>query len=308
MTKSIKYFFSGLFLSLFIFGGINISQKGFSSLLRAQVSGPLENVILQNQEHQREKIPEINAKAALSMEINNKGKEEILLQQNIEQPLPIASLSKLMTALVVFENPEYFDFSKIIKISKPAASQVDSPNYGNLKAGDKYTLEKLIELALVYSSNDAAYAISEITGNEKFLEMMNQKAARIGMNYTYFKNPTGLDQDGIALPETKDLNYSTAKDLATLSKYILKNKPEIFEISSQAKNYDSIENSFSKINFGQTQKFIGGKTGYTDNSGGCLIVVSKDDNGNYFVNVLLGTKDGAERIAEMQKIISWLSE
>jgi serine-type D-Ala-D-Ala carboxypeptidase (penicillin-binding protein 5/6) len=307
MTKSIKYFFGGLFLGLLFFGGINLSAKEFSSLLKAQVSEPINNVISDNIEHQRGDAPEINAKSAISMEITAKGQEKILLQKNIEQPLPIASLSKLMTALVVFENPEYFDFSKIITISKSAANQTDSPNYGNLKAGDKYTLEKLMELTLVYSSNDAAFAISEIIGSDKFLEMMNQKAARIGMNYTYFQNPNGLDEDATKKPETVDLNYSTAKDLATLSKYILKNQPEIFEISAQAKNYETIENGFYNLNFNGGQKFIGGKTGYTDYAGGCLIVVQQDNGGNYFINVILGTKDSQERIIEMQKIINWLA-
>jgi D-alanyl-D-alanine carboxypeptidase (penicillin-binding protein 5/6) len=306
MTKSIKYFFSGLLLSFMFFGGINIFQTEFNSFLLAQISQPLDNVIpVAKAQEPIPPAPDINAQAAISVRIDNRGNEKIILRKNDETPLPIASLTKLMSALIVLENPEQFNFSKIVTISKAAANQGNTPNYGNLKEGEKYTLEKLLELTLVYSSNDAIYAISEVAGVDNFVGTMNQRAARLGMNYTYFINPNGLDPK-VNNPEMKDMNYSTASDQVLLVEYILKNYPVIFEISSQAHNYDSIENGLSKVSLQPGQSLIGGKTGFTKNAAGCIIFVFYDERGNKFINVILGTPKEEDRIIEMQKIINWL--
>jgi serine-type D-Ala-D-Ala carboxypeptidase (penicillin-binding protein 5/6) len=307
MTKNIQYFITALFLSFFIFVGINSFQNNLQPHLTAQISEPFENnASLPPAKKPLTPAPEIKATAVASVEILADGRQEILLDKNINKPLPIASLTKLMTALVVSEDPETFDFSKIITISQAAADQGNTPHFGNLKAGEKYTLEKLMELMLVYSSNDAAYSLSEIIGTDNFVAKMNKKALDLGMDYTYFINPTGLDPKGVYKPETNEMNYSTAQDLIKLTSYILKNQPSIFKFSQD--NYNlPIENGVSNIALNENQNFIGGKTGFTQNAKGSILFIFQDAQKNTFINIILGSDSEESRIQEMQKLINWLS-
>jgi D-alanyl-D-alanine carboxypeptidase len=87
----------------------------------------------------------------------------------------------------------------------------------------------------------------------------------------------------------------------------LQNLPQIFEISRQGQNYRSIENGLSNLKLDESQKFIGGKTGYTKNARGCILFIFQDKNGSKFINVILGTETEEERITEMQKVIDWIS-
>jgi len=177
MTKNIKYFFSALLLSFFVFLSINFFQNNLDSYLAAQILGPTENLVsFEPQEKPKASVPGIEADAAISVKISPQGRQTILLDKNIEKPLPIASLTKLMTALVVMENPANFNFSDVITISKEAADQGNTPKYGNLTAGEKYTLEKLMELILVYSSNDGAFALSEIIGKDATIRRLDNAA------------------------------------------------------------------------------------------------------------------------------------
>ena len=137
---------------------------------------------------------------------------------------------------------------------------------------------------LIYSGNDAAWALSE--GTENFVGKMNQKANDLGLENTSFVNPTGLDPEGLKF-NPENLNYfshSTAKDLVRLAQYILREHPLIFEISAQ----DSNPPITQKIKDGifdlfLTQEVIGGKTGYTDEAGGCILFIFKDEGGSIFI-------------------------
>jgi len=307
MTKNTKYFFSALVLSFFVFAGVNFFQNNLDSYLTAQILEPFKNVAsFTPQEKSMPPAPEIEASSAISVKIAPAGRQEILLQKNIEKPLPIASLTKLMTALVVMEDPANFNFSKIITISKTAAGQGNTPKYGNLTAGEQYTLEKLMELMLVYSSNDGAFALSEITGTDNFVARMNERARDLGMDYTYFMNPTGLDPKNNSQPAANELNYSTAQDLAKLTDYILKNQPKIFEFTTEGYTAP-IENGISNIILNDGQELIGGKTGFTQNAKGSILFIFRDAKKNTFINIVLGAETEQSRIQEMQKIINWLS-
>jgi len=299
MTKELKFFFIAFILSLPFWWGINVFQGNLEKFFYAEISQPLQeiNLVMVNP---KPKKPSLNleAKSAISLKINQFGKEKVLFAQNSSSILPIASLTKFMTALIVLEDPENYDFSKTITISREAALKDDVPEYGNLKTGEKKKIEELLNLMLVYSSNDAAFALSEVIGVDNFVERMNKKARVLGLSNTHFVNPTGLDPENITFSQetTYFFNYSTAEDLARLSKYILNEFPIILEISSN-------QHKFSDLSL--NQNIIGGKTGYTDEAGGCIILVS-ENNGNYFINVILGTKTVETRIREMQKLINWL--
>ncbi|MCP6719384.1 MAG: serine-type D-Ala-D-Ala carboxypeptidase, partial [Patescibacteria group bacterium] len=131
---------------------------------------------------------------------------------------------------------------------------------------------------------------------------MNQKAKSLGIKNTHFTNPTGLDP----IYENISPNYSTAKELIKLSKYILENNPLIFEISLKKGPY-LIKNGLSSLYFSSNQEVVGGKTGYTEKAGGCMIVILKNEKDNIFINVILGADYPQERIQEMQKLIDLVS-
>jgi len=306
MIKGIKLLLAAFVSSVVFFLGVDILQKNLEKFFYAQISKPFEEMVFVNLPEKPQK-PELDlqVKSAISIKITPH-KEKILFQKEIEKPLPIASLTKLMTALIVFEDPENYNFSKIVTISKEAAKQEDVPEYGNLKMGEKINIEKLLNLMLIYSSNDAAWAFSEEIGPKYFVEKMNQKTKILGMENTNFVNPTGLDPENLYFNQENlnDFNYSTVKDLAKLTKYILNEFPLIFEIASTKPVYP-IKNGFSDLSLSQDINIIGGKTGYTDEAGGCIILVFEKSE-NYFINIILGTKGTEGRISEMKKLIDYV--
>lgn len=306
MGINFKIFFIVLVLSSFFWWGINFFQENLEKFFYAQISQPFQEITFAKRPAKPKK-PKLNlqAKSAFSVKINRVGKERILFKKNSAQILPIASLTKLMTALIVLEDPENYNFSEIITISKEAAAQENVPEYGNLKPGERISIEKLLDLTLIYSSNDAALALAEVIGIENFVERMNQKAKILGLESTHFINPTGLDPENLSYKEeAKDyFNHSTAQDLVKLAQHILKNQPLIFEISLKKEPY-LIENGLSDLSLPEGQKIIGGKTGYTYEAGGCMLLVSEDEKENYFFQVILGTISPLTRVKEMQKLIN----
>jgi D-alanyl-D-alanine carboxypeptidase (penicillin-binding protein 5/6) len=292
MKKKIKIFLFISFLAAYALFLI-FSQKYIENYFFSFIAQPLFEIPQLKIPKDETKKPEIEAKAAISYKIGKR--EKILFKKNEEEPLPIASLTKLMTALISLEN---YNLSDRIKISKEAEKKEDVPNYGNLKEGETFSVKTLLNLMLVYSSNDAAYALAEKMGVEKFVEKMNQKAKEIGMEKTIFFNPTGL-KDG-------NLNLSTAKDLLKMVNYILKEKPEIFEMTKEKGIYD-VQNSIFDVKILENQKLIGGKTGYLPEVGGCMIYIFENENGTLFINIVLGTKGIEERINQIQKLVDWIN-
>ena len=306
--KGLKFFLIAFILSLPFWWGINALTNHLENYFYAQISQPFQEMsFVKVPEKPQKPNLDLQTKAAISVKINEVGREKILFRKNIDQPLPIASLTKLMTAVIVLENSEDDSLSKKVIVSPKAASQEDIPVFGNLKSGDKLSVKKLLELMLIYSSNDAAWALFEVIGQEYFVEKMNQKAEILGLENTHFVNPTGLDPENLLynLDNLDYFNYSTARDLVKLAQYILKEHPLIFEISRKEPLYLIKDGIFDLF---LTQKVIGGKTGYTDEAGGCILFVFKNDEGNLFINVILGTPSASARIAEMQKLIDYASE
>jgi len=306
--KGLKFFLIAFILSLPFWWGINALTNHLENYFYAQISQPFQEMsFVKVPEKPQKPNLDLQTKAAISVKINEVGREKILFRKNIDQPLPIASLTKLMTAVIVLENSEDDSLSKKVIVSPKAASQEDVPVFGNLKSGDKLSVKKLLELMLIYSSNDAAWALFEVIGQEYFVEKMNQKAEILGLENTHFVNPTGLDPENLLynLDNLDYFNYSTARDLVKLAQYILKEHPLIFEISRKEPLY-LIKDGIFDLFF--TQEVIGGKTGYTDEAGGCILFVFKNDEGNLFINVILGTPSASARIAEMQKLIDYASE
>ena len=265
-----------------------------------------EELKLEKELQQRFKALEIDAKAAILVKINENGNEKILFEKDSQKPLAIASLTKLMTALVVFDLDEVYAESQPVKITKEAVEQEGQSKYGELKIGESLSVKNLLYIALIESSNDAAFALTEPIGRQGFVELMNLYSKKIELENTYFVNPTGLEPDR---PEELK-NFSTAKDIVRLTKYILENYPQIFEITTnQSYEVLSLDNTLHHFIPQNTNELlreipeiIGGKTGWGIEAGGCLLLVldNPEEEGSYFVSIVLGAKD---RFAEMRKII-----
>lgn len=240
---------------------------------------------------------ELEAESAMSVETDLLTQKKILFSKNQSNILPIASLTKLMSALVILQN--YNLEEKIIITEENVAQEGER---GNLKIGDILSVKDLLYIALIESSNDAMHALSSIMGDGQFVSKMNEKAANLGLYGTYFADSSGL------LPES----HSTAEDLVKLAEYLILEQPMIFEISS-TKEYDlylyngELHHKLINTNklLGEIPEIIGGKTGFTNQAKSCLIIVQKSPKeGNYLINVVLKSDD---RLEEMKKIINWLN-
>lgn len=294
MSNKLKISLISFFVSLPIFWGTNFSEKKLEDFFFSQLYIETPR-ILTAQLVPQPKPPEsfdIQAKSALSLKINEDGPWNVLYQKNIKEKLPIASLTKLMTALVSLEN---YDLSLPIKISKKAVEQEE--DLGQLKVGETLTAKDLLYIMLIESSNDAAYALADAVGIENFVDIMNWEVKSLGLKNTHFSNPNGLDD-----PK----NYSSAQDLAILTRYLLE-KPLLWEILGTPE-YDlylpdgtlhhKLENTNELLN--EIPGIIGGKTGWSPQAGGCFILVFKNDEGEYSINVILGAEN---RFEEMKKLI-----
>ncbi len=325
-NKKLKIFLVSLVLSMPFWWGINSLEKNLgdfwflqeitknSQIFAAQINQQiLEKEIkkaeLEKLQTERLKNLEIEAKAVISIEIDSQGNEKILFEKNSQQLLSIASLSKLMTALVIFDLDETYNLSQLITITKEAVEQEGNSKYGDLKTGESLSVENLLYIMLIESSNDAALALTEPIRKKGFVGLMNIYAKELGLKNTYFVNPTGLDPDD----SRSSPNYSTAEDLVKLTKYVLKNYPQIFEITTNQSyevlmpnglTHHFISENTNKF-LGETPGIIGGKTGWSFSAGGCLLLVTDNPkNNSYFINIVLGAKD---RFNEMRKIINALN-
>jgi len=255
----------------------------------------------EEKQEESKKINNINikAKGAISVKIDKNGNKQILFEKNADKRMQIASLTKLMTAVIA---SEFYRKDLTIKVSKEAVRQPE--NIGQLKVGEIMQVSDLLKIMLIESSNDAAYALSEPIGENGFVALMNLKAKDIGMKNTKYFNPTGIDSEkGLEYS-----NYSTPKDLATLVSYIVLNRPEIMNIISK-KDYNLylkngvFHHKLETTNklLGKIPEIIGGKTGWTKEAGGCLVEILKTNNkDNFIIDIILNSTN---RFGDMEKII-----
>lgn len=294
----IKSFLFSLLFFVFFWWGLNDLAFYIESnpgILQASLSQGLEEANfdrLKKEKILRENLGnlDVRAKSVVCAEVNGQGESKILFSNNYDEVLPIASLSKLMVALVVFDLNETYNLNQKIIISKNAASQEISSKYVQLREGEIISLGGLVYKMLIESSNGSAFALAEFIGEKSFVDLMNTYAEKVGLKNTYFVNPTGLDSDG----SDDSKNLSTAEDLIKLSSYILQKYPQIFEVTkSQNQGTNELLLEYPEI--------IGGKTGWTLSAQGCLIeVIKKQDSPNYYIVIILGAQD---RFGEMRKII-----
>jgi len=210
----------------------------------------------------------LSAYAAVLMEAST---GEILYAKNANEPCPMASTTKIMTAVVALE---YGDLTKTVAVAEKACGVEGSSIY--LTAGEELTLGDLLYALMLESANDAAAAIAyEIAGGiEPFAELMNQTAERLGLTDSHFTNPHGLDDES---------HYTTAADLAKLTAYALQN-PQFRQMVSTYKHQIPLRGdegvrvllNHNKL-LRMSEDVIGVKTGFTKRSGRCLVSAAERD-------------------------------
>lgn len=201
----------------------------------------------------------------------------VLYEKNADNPDLIASITKIMTAIIAIESGK---LNEKVRVSQNAVYTEGSSIY--LQEGDRFTLEELVYGLMLRSGNDAAVAISEHVGEseEGFVYLMNEKARWLGMSNTHFDNPHGLDSE---------THYSSAYDMAILMRYASQN--ETFQKISSAKEYKPEGRSYSWKNKNKllTQLYqycTGGKTGFTKAAGRTLVSTA-EKNGQTLIAVTI---------------------
>lgn len=240
--------------------------------------------------------PEITAKSAILVDYET-GK--ILFEKNSHERLPLASITKIMTLIIVCEFIEKhnINLSEKVIVSQSAASMGGSQIY--LKEGEQISIEELLKSVAVASANDAAVALAEyVAGSEQsFVYMMNKRAQELSMHDTNFTNACGLDEDN---------HYSSAFDIAIMSKELLKHKWIQKYLTTWM---DTIRNgSFGLTNTNKLVRHYKGttgvKTGFTDKAKFC-ISASAMKMGLHLICVIMGAQDSKTRFSEATKLLDW---
>ena len=226
----------------------------------------------------------VEAKSAVLMEATT---GTLLYAQNEEEALAPASVTKVMTLLLVMEAIESgrIALTDVVRISENAAGMGGSQVF--MKEGEEFTVEELLKCCIIASANDAAVALSEHTcGSEKvFVAKMNERARELGLSKTKFENVTGLD-------DTTTEHLTSAKDIAIMSKMLIK-YPKIKEYSSLWQ--DSIrDGAFTLTNTNRLVRYYKGctglKTGSTDKAGYCVSVTAERE-GLSLICVVMGAEN-----------------
>ena len=216
------------------------------------------------------KAYETSATSAILMEQNN---NKIIYAKNIHEKRSIASISKIMTAILALESDKLYETTTVTNIVNKA--------YGSgiyIKPGEELKLIDLVYGLLLRSGNDAALQISEVVSEteEEFVKLMNKKAKEIGMKNTTFNNPSGLEENGG--------NISTAYDMALLTSYAMKN--ETYRMITGTRKY-TLKTNMNNYFWVNKNKLLtlykyttGGKTGFTEIAKRTLVTTASKDNLN----------------------------
>lgn len=239
--------------------------------------------------------PDINAKSYVLMDANT---GEILAQKNMNDRASPASLTKLMTAYVasVALKNEQVKMDDLVTVSEKAWKAEGSRMF--IQVGTQVSVKDLLSGIIVASGNDACVAMAEhVAGTEgTFAQLMNQNAARLGMLGTHFTNSTGMpDLD----------HYSTALDLATLTRAIIRDFPEDYAwYKQQWIVYNNIRQPNRNRLLWRDPSVDGLKTGHTDDAGYCL-VASALRNNMRLISVVMGTPSDTARTEDSEALLNW---
>ena len=244
---------------------------------------------------------EVSGKSAVLMDIET---GTVLYEQNAHEKLPLASVTKVMTMLLIMEaiDEGRMEWDDMVTVSETAAAKGGSQIY--LKVGETMSVTDMFKSVAVSSANDCACALAEfIAGSEAaFVEKMNSRAKELGMENTHFINCTGLD-DG----ENAKEHYSSAYDIALMSRELMANHPEIQKFTTIW--MDTVRGgAFGLSNTNKLVRFYPGatglKTGFTSAAGYCLSATARRD-GLGLIAVVMGAKTSQERFNSCKQLLDF---
>lgn len=240
-----------------------------------------------------------NAKSAIMLEAST---GEVIFEKNSHEKLHPASMTKMMSMLLILENIEkgVIDWDDIVTVSSNASSMGGSQIL--LETGEQMSVSDLFKGIAVASGNDAVVAMAEkIAGTEEeFVNMMNKRANELGLTDTNFKNCHGLDDAN---------HYSSASDMAKIAMELVKHE-KLFEYTSIYEDYlrENTDRKFWLVNTNKLVRFYSGvdglKTGYTKEAGYCLTATAKR-NGMRIIAVVMGEPESSVRSSEVSSMLDY---
>lgn len=246
-----------------------------------------------------EKMPvEVKAKAAVLMDQTT---GRVLMQMNAHEKLYPASVTKIMSMLLVMEaiDSNKIRLTDIVTTSPVAASKGGSQIW--LKEGETMSVDELLRATAVYSANDACTALGEYVAgsDEAFVAMMNERAVELGMKNTHFENCTGLDDD-------TENHLTTAYDIALMSRELMKHE--------LIKEYTTIwmdslrDGKTELVNTNKLIRFYNGATGLktgTTNKAGCCVSATATREGTSLIAVVMGSDNSTDRFEGAKAMLNW---
>ncbi len=265
----------------------------FVLTILASVANAQNNVTNQYSYFFKNKDTKLNISASAYV-VGDLNTGEIILAKNQDQKLPIASISKLMTALLTKELVKDGDLAKVSK----RALATHGGN-GNFKLGEKIKVQDLLYPLLLESSNDAAEVLAEHYGRDSFISKMNQQAEKLQLTSTIFKDPSGLSAS----------NKSTAGDIFKLAGYLYQKQPDILNITTK-RSYKNKKHIWSNISqFLGNAGYVGGKSGYNDaakETDVAIFKVSLAQSGLRPIGIVLLKSN--DRKKDIEKILKYLNK
>ena len=241
----------------------------------------------------------LSSESAILMDAES---SKILYEKNIDEKLPMASMTKIMSMLLIMENIENgsLKYEDKVLISENASGMGGSQVF--LQAGEEYTVDDLLKCIAVSSANDAVVAMAEkISGSvDTFVTLMNEKAKSLGLENTNFANPHGLDNEN---------HYSTAYDMAIMAKELLKHE-DILKYTSIYEDYLTKPDGSQVwlVNTNRLVRFYDGvdglKTGYTTEAGYCLTATAKK-NDLRLISVVMKSPSAEERSSDTSTLLTY---
>ena len=247
-------------------------------------------------------VPDLAAKAWLLLDAQSGA---VIAEQNADERIEPASLTKIMTAYLVFKaiKEHKLDKQQVVTVSRSVRDIAPGSSKMFLEPGKQVTIDQLLYGLLVQSGNDAAVALAEATSGSvnAFVAQMNQTAQAMGLRGTHFANPNGLPNPG---------TYSSARDLSVLSRHLIQDFPVLY------KGYDSTRQfTYDKITQRNRNRLLwldptvdGLKTGHTESAGYCMIASALRPEGSVqrrLVSVVLGTPSDKARTQESLTLLNW---
>jgi D-alanyl-D-alanine carboxypeptidase len=248
----------------------------------------------------------LSAPAYLVVAVDKDDHEHLLIEKNSNQPRPIASLTKLMTAIVATSLYETADLVTTSSSSVPVAGRS-----GVYREDNQFSYDTVLHALLIASHNEQAEALAAKTGRDNFVADMNRSARELGLTQTKFYNPSGLDP----MEEASEINQSSAMNIYRLLKFTKETKPEMMAIMSQQR-YDLVDNRDRLLaSLSNTDQLLGdttlpwpvivGKTGQTPRAGKNLAIIAQGGQGNLIYAVVLGAEDN---FSDMKKLLRYTKD